>query len=146
MDERRDKPSARSIDMDGDIETLLFFKVIQGERDLTYRLVVQSMRDAKCRNHTDRIFVASLHRLLWRHVKPMPFAGNLSKFDIEISRKFVPAHLHRPANYVGMSRRLALTLAPSTPPRFHRQPSQHRRFTRSDGGATSRIRGVRRIP
>src|SRR5215469_11627818 len=124
MDKRSNEASAGGIHVDRNINTLLFFQIVQRLRDLPHRLIMQRMRHPKRRNHPNRIVVASTHRLLWRQVKPMSFTRHLSEFDVEVSRKLVPAHLDGSANYIWMHRRLPFPFAASPPSRNHPQPAE----------------------
>ena len=132
--------------MDGNIQTGIPLKLVQGIGNLLHRFILAGKRHAQGGHYTDGIFIAAFDDLFNRHNQTVPFHGDLPKFYIPVASEFVPADLHRTADHIWLIRWLTLGTHLLPPSPFHGQPTQHGSLAGTGGGASHSVGGLRRIP
>ena len=132
--------------MDRYVQAGIALKVVERQRQRGDRFIDASERHAERRDHANRILVAIFAEVLGPQPQRVALERNLANFDVEISREFFPAHLHRPADKVRLRIGLAGGDAPLAPSPFQRQSAEHAGLARSCGRATEALPCARRVP
>lgn len=144
--EGREEASARPVHMDRHVEPGLGLELVKGVGDRLHRLVLAGEGDAEGGDHADGVLVDPLEHFRGVEDQPVALHGDLADLDVEIAGELVPADLHGAADHVELVGGFSGRLARLAPAPFEREPAQHRRLGRSDGGAAKRGLGRGRIP
>jgi hypothetical protein len=116
--------------MDRAIDLLLDQQVVDG-LDV---LVLARVRCPQDRTNANGILIHQIDRFFRINHVPRLRAVDIFLLDIEIPRRFLPAHLHRAIHHNIRARAvLALSLAAVLPALLHRQHGQHDTLRGSDG-------------
>jgi hypothetical protein len=144
--ERREERSARTVDVEVDVQAGVGLQLVECRSELGHRLVAPRVGHTEGRHHEDRVLVDELEHVLDAHVVVAGRHPDLSHLDVPVLGELVPHHLHRTAHHVrsvrGQARRR--TLLPPTPLRRH--AGEHAGLGGPDAGRSHRVGRVRGVP
>ena len=147
VDERRDEPTRRAVDVHRDVEVRVRLEPVQRRADVGDRFVRTVERGSEHRDDTDRVLVAVLDGLLGGEVVRVALHRRQAHLDFPVAAELLPADLDvRPHHHVRRVARLPGRLLARPPAPLERHAREHRGLTRTGRRGAGRFVGIGRVP